>query len=212
MVEYSDFSFYDQDYFDQGCQSGKSNYIDYSWERIGREVEKTASHIMKHFAPVKTLDVGCAKGFLVKALHNLGVDSYGIDASGYAVAKVPEKVKDRVKLGLASGLTYESGAFDLVTIFDVLEHIPDELAGQSCAELLRVTNRWVLAYVVTTHEPDDIDPTHINIKPREYWEAKFVEQSGKICSTDSIYNPDIWWFNSRNRLILVEHESFSQIG
>lgn len=71
MADCSDLSFYDQDYFDRGCQSGKSNYIDYSWERIGGEVEKTAAHITKHFAPAKTLDVGCAKGFLVKALYGL---------------------------------------------------------------------------------------------------------------------------------------------
>jgi SAM-dependent methyltransferase len=200
----SDLSFYDQDYFDRGCQSGKSNYVDYSWERIGGEVEKTAAHIIKHYAPAKTLDVGCAKGFMVKALYERGVDAYGIDASDYAVSKVPAEVNGRVKLGLASDLTYNSNEFDLVTIFDVLEHIPEELAYPTCAELLRVSSKWVLVYVVTKYEPDDIDPTHINIKPREWWEAKFVELGGKICSTNVIYNPDIWWFNLAERLILVK--------
>ena len=204
MAGYSDLSFYDRDYFDRGCQSGKSNYEDYSWERIGGEVEKTAKHIIKHFVPTKTLDVGCAKGFIVKALYDRGVDAYGIDASEYAVSTVPEEVNDRVKLGLASDLTYKNNEFDLVTIFDVLEHIPEELAAQTCAELLRVSSNWVLVYVVTKYEPDDIDPTHINIKPREWWETKFMELSGKICPIDVIYNPRIWWFNLADRLILVK--------
>lgn len=204
MAVGSDLSFYDEDYFDHGCESGKSNYVDYSWERIGGEVEKTAAHIKKQFAPAKSLDVGCAKGFLVKALHNLGVDAYGIDASEYAVTKVPEEINNRVKLGLASDLTYMSSEFDLVTIFDVLEHIPEELANQTCAELLRVSGNWVLVYVVTKQEPDDIDPSHINIKPREWWETKFVALGGKICSINAIYNPNIWWFNLADRLILVK--------
>lgn len=208
MAGGSDLAFYDEDYFDRGCRSGKSNYVDYSWERIGSEVEKTAVHIIKHFDPVKTLDVGCAKGFMVKALYDRGVDAYGVDASEYAVSKVPEDVRSRVKLGVASDLTYMCGEFDLVTIFDVLEHIPEELANQTCAELLRVSSRWVLVYVVTRLEPDDIDPTHINIKPREWWEAKFAELGGKICSINEIFNPNIWWFNLANRLILVKKQPF----
>jgi SAM-dependent methyltransferase len=204
MVVYSNLSFYDEDYFDRGCQSGKSNYLDYSWERIGGEVEKTAQHILKQFAPTKSLDVGCAKGFLVKALYDRGIDAYGIDASEYAVTKAPENVKDRIKLGLASNLTYKGNEFDLVTIFDVLEHIPEELANKTCAELLRVSRNWVLVYAVTKHEPDDIDPTHINIKPREWWEARFTELGGKICPIDAIYNPNIWWFNLADRLILIK--------
>ena len=204
MTDYSDLSFYDHDYFDRGCYSGKSNYPDYSWERIGGEVEKTAAHIIKHLAPAKLLDVGCAKGFLVKALYERGVDAYGIDASEYAVSKVPETVIDRVKLGMASDLPYQSDEFDLVTILDVLEHIPEESADQTCAELLRVSSHLVLVYVVTRHEPDDIDPSHINIKPREWWEAKFMQLGGKICPINTIYNPDIWWFNLIDRLILVQ--------
>lgn len=204
MVVDTNLSFYDEDYFDRGCQSGKSNYVDYSWERIGKEVEKTADHMIRQFAPIKYLDVGCAKGFLVKALCDHGVNAYGIDASEYAVSQAPEEINDRVKLGLASDLPYESNQFDLVTIFDVLEHIPEELAKQTCSELLRVSSEWVLIYVVTKHEPDDIDPTHINIKPREWWEARLVELGGQICSIEAIFDPNIWWFNLADRLILVK--------
>jgi|LSQX01.2.fsa_nt_gb 2-polyprenyl-3-methyl-5-hydroxy-6-metoxy-1,4-benzoquinol methylase len=207
MKLYPDLSFYDQDYFDQGLQSGKSNYVDYFWERIGSEVEKTAAHIIKHFSPVKTLDVGCAKGFMVKALYERGVDAYGIDASEYAISKASETLTDRVKLGLASDLPYENEEFDLVTIFDVLEHIPEELALKTCAELLRVSGKWVLAYVVTEHEPDDIDPTHINIKPLRWWEAIFTGLGGKLHSAADIFDPGIWWFNLIKRLILVEKQN-----
>ncbi|MGE5371000.1 MAG: class I SAM-dependent methyltransferase [Solirubrobacterales bacterium] len=204
MSEGIDVSFYDRAYFDEGCRSGKSNYINYYWERIGGEVEKTARHIINRFDPEKSLDVGCAKGFLVKALCARGVDAYGIDASAYAVANAPEEVRHRVQLGLAHNLPHADGAFDFVTIFDVLEHIPEALANRTCAELLRVSSRWVLAYVVTRHEPDDIDPSHITIKPKAWWETLFRNLGGTICPIDAIYDPAVWWFNLPDRLLLIK--------
>ena len=35
----------------------------------------------------KILDIGCAKGYLVKALRWLGRDAYGFDISDYALEK-----------------------------------------------------------------------------------------------------------------------------
>ena len=65
---------YDSDYFENGPQTKKSNYRDYSWDRLGSYFQRTARHIVDLFKPERTLDVGCAKGFLVKALDESGVD------------------------------------------------------------------------------------------------------------------------------------------
>ncbi len=39
------------------------------------------------------LDVGCAKGFLVRELRKLGVDAEGIDASEYAIDHCPNEIR-----------------------------------------------------------------------------------------------------------------------
>jgi len=54
---------FDYDYFENGIQTRKSNYQDYSWNRLGTYFAATAKHISEIFKPKKTLDIGTAKGF-----------------------------------------------------------------------------------------------------------------------------------------------------
>ena len=47
-----------------------------------------AQDICEHFKLKKDdkfLDIGCAKGFLVKDMLDIGIDSYGLDISDYAL-------------------------------------------------------------------------------------------------------------------------------
>lgn len=114
---------FDADYYENGIKTKKSNYKDYSWTRLGGEFTRTAAHIQKHFSPSSVLDVGCAKGFLVKALRDLGIEAYGVDASEYAVANAHPDIKEYVSLGLAEALSHDENSFDVVTCFDTLEHL-----------------------------------------------------------------------------------------
>ena len=47
----------------------------------------------------RTLDVGCARGYLVEALRELGVDAHGCDVSGYAVEHAAPGALGYVRLG-----------------------------------------------------------------------------------------------------------------
>lgn len=64
------------------------------------------------------LDVGCAYGFVVELLKELGYDAYGIDVSKFAVSNVKGAI-----LGDAEHLPLKCSSFDLITCFETIEHL-----------------------------------------------------------------------------------------
>jgi SAM-dependent methyltransferase len=76
----------------------------------------------------RILDVGCGTGANLLMLSKYG-DAEGVDVSEDALAFCRERGLDKVKLGAAEKLPYDAGTFDLVTAFDVVEHLDDDLAG-----------------------------------------------------------------------------------
>jgi SAM-dependent methyltransferase len=83
----------------------------------------------------RILDVGCGTGANLLMLSAYG-DAEGVDVSEDALAFCRERGLDHVKQGAGEELPYEDGAFDLVTAFDVVEHMDDDLAGLK--EMFRV--------------------------------------------------------------------------
>jgi SAM-dependent methyltransferase len=78
----------------------------------------------------RILDVGCGTGANLIMLSKYG-DAEGVDVSDDAIAFCRERGLDKVRLGAGEALPYEDGTFDLVTAFDVVEHMDDDLAGLS---------------------------------------------------------------------------------
>ncbi len=96
----------------------------------------------------RILDVGCGTGANLLMLSKYG-DAEGVDVSEDALAFCRERGLDKVKLGAAEELPYDDGTFDLVTAFDVVEHLDDDLAGLSeMRRVLRPGGR-VLLFVPT---------------------------------------------------------------
>lgn len=129
-----------------GDRQGRSGYAVY--DRVSSNADIAAYLIWRNFRAQRTLDVGCATGFLVEALRELGVDAHGCDVSPFAVAHAAPGALGYVRLGdLASGLPYEDGAFDLVSCLEILEHLrPDAVPG-ALAELRRVCGGLVYATI-----------------------------------------------------------------
>lgn len=96
----------------------------------------------------RILDVGCGTGANLVRLSDFG-DAEGVDISPDALKFCHERGLDNVKLGAAETLPYDDHEFDLVTAFDVVEHMDDDIAGlREMRRVLRPGGR-VLLFVPT---------------------------------------------------------------
>jgi len=125
--------------------------------------------------PESVLDVGCARGYIVKKLEDKGIKAIGMDISPHCWHT---RATDSFILHDATKIPWPFGdkEFDLCVSAAVLEHIPEEKVDVVIREMARVSKRG-LHGISFTIKPNDIDKTHLTgtIKPREWWEEKFKE-------------------------------------
>lgn len=158
--------FYDQAYFDGG--KGYHSYGD------AEHFNDTAEHIINWFNPRTVLEIGCAKGYLVKALRERGVKAYGLDISEYAVANAPEEVADYLFVyDVTSGQPLEFPRYDLIVSFDTFEHLPEADLDKVWTFLNKHGNDAYIR-VGTLNTPDwQHDPSHITMHRLEWWMNRY---------------------------------------
>jgi SAM-dependent methyltransferase len=157
---------YGRYYYEHDC--GPPYERNEHWLRFNRDI---ATHIVETVAPARVLDAGCAMGFLVEALRNLGVEAWGVDVSSFALDAAHESVKPYVR---EASLTEPfAERYDLVTCFEVLEHLPAPDAEAALANLCRAADQ-----VLFSSSPFDYsEPTHVNVRPPEDWSELFARHS-----------------------------------
>lgn len=122
------------------------------WWHIGRRkilsgfVEEICRNVSDRHPRI--LDVGCGTGANLLMLSKYG-EAEGVDVSEDALAFCRERGLDQVRLGAGEELPYEDGTFDLVTAFDVVEHMDDDLAGLSEMQRVLRPGGHVLLFVPT---------------------------------------------------------------
>lgn len=130
---------------------------------------RMADAIVRDLRPTSVLDAGCAKGFLVEALRERGVEAHGIDISEHAIAAVDSSVREHCRVGSLTEPLAER--YDLIVCVEVLEHIPPAEASAAVANLCAATDRLLLS---TT--PDDFgEATHLNVQAPEAWSAALAQ-------------------------------------
>jgi SAM-dependent methyltransferase len=83
------------------------------------------------------LDVGCAAGFCMAAMRELGFEAHGVEVSGTIARHAVERLGfDTVHVGTLESAPYEEGTFGLITMWDVIEHVPEPTALLSRAREL----------------------------------------------------------------------------
>lgn len=95
----------------------------------------------------RLLDVGCGAGFFLDAARARGYDVQGVDLSPVPVAYARETLGLEVALGSLYDYRAPSDSFDVVTIFQTIEHDPDPAALSS--ELFRILAPGGLLMVTT---------------------------------------------------------------
>lgn len=103
-----------------------------------RRCRRWVARIAKRFVSSgRWLDVGCSAGFVVAAAGQAGFDAYGVELEPAAVAYGREHLGlDNLSCGTLIEQHYADAFFDVITLYDVIEHLPD-LNG-IVAELARI--------------------------------------------------------------------------
>lgn len=148
--------------------------------------------IMEHVygeAPKSAVDVGCATGDLVQGFLDLGLDAWGIEGSPAAFPYLAvedtwrvqfhdlrQPLPEWVKL---EGLPLFPSRVDVVTCFEVAEHLEPEAACTFVKTLVSLSNHLVISAC-----PPDVNgrpPTkyHLNEQPPAYWEHLFSREGFK---------------------------------
>jgi SAM-dependent methyltransferase len=95
----------------------------------------------------RCLEVGPGTGIDLFCLRAVGWDAQGLDVDPVAAERARQTSGCAVTVGTLDSPCYEPGAFDLVYMSHVLEHLPDPArALRRCFELLAPAGRLVLVY------------------------------------------------------------------
>jgi SAM-dependent methyltransferase len=143
---------YEGDYFGDGRdpsgdRQGRSGYARY--DRISSNADIAGFVLWRTFGGARNaLDIGCATGFVVEVLRELGVDAQGCDVSRFAVQSAAPGAKGHIRLAdLMTGLPWPSRTFDIVSVLETLEHLPPDQVSQAIAEVARVCGGFVYATI-----------------------------------------------------------------
>ena len=124
-----------QMYFDGPREYGYGGYkYDGRWVPIAKEI--VSRYNLKKGDRV--LDIGCAKGFLVKDLLSSGIEAYGIDVSEYALKNCEPEVIGRLHLGSADKIPFPDKSFAATISINVIHSLSRERCITALKEMERL--------------------------------------------------------------------------
>ena len=123
---------YDQEYFHakdeftKGTRIYRGGYRDYIGDQeyyyrtFQRRMDDIETYLQR---PGRVLDVGCAAGFFLYIARQRGWQVEGVELSNYVADYATIQLGIKVYLGSLEDVRLEGEAYDLVTVWDTLEHI-----------------------------------------------------------------------------------------
>ena len=117
-------------------------------------LRKRSKAVMRHIERGRLLDVGCATGEFLNAIRDKGWEVVGVEPSPLASRWARENLDLDVKTGTLETVALPDESFDVVTMWNVIEHVPDPHAVLSKAYRLLRSNGLL---VLTTPNFDSVD-------------------------------------------------------
>ncbi len=109
--------------------SYETENFDETYEKERENRKKTASVLVGKIKKIKPhgklLDIGCYSGIFLEAAQEVGYEIFGIEASRGALALARQKIKGDLRVGMAENILvdFPDKSFDIIILFDVLEHL-----------------------------------------------------------------------------------------
>ncbi len=126
-----------REYFDGDRTQG---YGGYRYDGRWLPVAETFRDHWNLKAGDRVLDIGCAKGFLVKDLITIcpGLEVFGIDISKYAIAHCEPEVAGSLIIGNAADLPFKDKSFRAAISINTVHNLERNLCIQAVREMQRV--------------------------------------------------------------------------
>jgi hypothetical protein len=120
---------------------------------------------------------------------NYGVPAAGLECSEAAWADAPAEVKGIIKVARIDEVTQQ---YDVVTSFDVMEHLYEEDIANFIGHMRRISSRYIVLNICASLEggptrtikrgesiPDDLEwlavSGHVTIRHRSWWKTQFED-------------------------------------
>jgi ubiquinone/menaquinone biosynthesis C-methylase UbiE len=121
-----------------------------------REKQKIVFHYLETLltdTPSKYLDLGCGDGRWTTDIYNyLGknVETWGVDVSERAIG-FARLISPMINFSVMSGdsTNFQSKSFDLITMIEVIEHVPDNIEEKMMSEVHRLLKKGGLLILTT---------------------------------------------------------------
>lgn len=112
--------------------------------RIGGLLRNGMKHLTGDRSPIRLLDVGCSSGSMLRIAREMGLDVQGVEPAPRAAATA-KSLGFNVFCGLLDEAAFPDDHFDMVTLFEVIEHLerPLDLARE-IYRVLRPGGVWLI--------------------------------------------------------------------
>lgn len=174
VLPYTRTEMFDKSYFNGGGKVGgyaREGYWDYPVHNI--TAEYLVNKIKKHKEDAKVLELGCARGYIVKRLQDQGIKAHGVEISLHCWLT---RVADDVVMWdiCQTPWPFQDKEFDICYSVATLEHIPEAFLPDVVREIERVSSHSI--HGIDFGEKDDgFDKTHCSLFPKTYWENLFKD-------------------------------------
>ncbi len=173
---------FEEEYFSHLNYSKKGQLIARHVVETLKWASRTVNQNLLDGSGKSALDVGCAFGYGISALSALGYDAIGTDISSYGQIQAKEhSSNDYVICDAQTSLPFNK-QFDLVTSFEVLEHLENpartlrNLYDSSKAVVVCTTPNKRVEQIFKKIAPG-FDKTHINVKTPSEWRKLVLEKT-----------------------------------
>jgi 2-polyprenyl-3-methyl-5-hydroxy-6-metoxy-1,4-benzoquinol methylase len=186
---------FEKDFFDNRKYGLKEELVKRHVLEVIRWASKTLHTDLLNGDGRRALDVGCAYGYSSRVLEELGYETFSFDISKWGINQAKSTSNAQFLVCDAqTSMPFKNETFDLVTCFDVLEHLPfPEKALLSMFDV----SKGIIVCTTPNEKVEkpirkltrDYDESHINTKSPQQWQNCITSNlNSKALEVEAFYD------------------------